>query len=64
MEATLNESEEAQTTTTKQGPAFARFRTIHVARIEENDGLDLLLELLNKLRFMGLDPRTVGVESG
>ena len=37
VEATLNESEEknenTQTTTTKQGPAFARFRTIHVARI-------------------------------
>ena len=47
VEAILNESEEknenTQTTTTKQGPAFARFRTIHVARIEEDDGTDLLL---------------------
>ena len=59
VEATLNESQEknenTETTTTKQGPAFAKFRTIHVARIEDDDGMDLLLELLNELRGMGVD---------
>ena len=60
VEATLNESQEknenTETTTTKQGPAFAKFRTIHVARIEDDDdGMDLLLELLNELRSMGVD---------
>ena len=59
VEATLNESQEknenTQTTTTKQGPAFAKFRTIHVARLEDDDGMDLLLELLNELRGMGVD---------
>ena len=67
VEATLNESEEkkenTQTTTTKQGPAFARFRTIHVARIEEEDGPELLLELLNELRVMGLDQHIQKVSS-
>ena len=59
VEATLNESQEknenTQTTTSKQGPAFAKFRTIHLARIEDDDGTDLLLELLNELRGMGVD---------
>ena len=59
IEAALNESEEknenTQTTTAKQGPAFARFRTIHIARIEDDDGTDLLLELLNELRVMRVD---------
>ena len=59
VEATLNESEEknehTETTTTKQGPAFAKFRTIHVARIEDDDRMDLLMELLNELRGMGVD---------
>ena len=48
-------NENTQTTTSKQGPAFAKFRTIHLARIEDDDGTDLLLELLNELRGMGVD---------
>ena len=69
VEATLNESEEknenTQTTTIKQGPAFAKFRTIHVARIEDDDGTDLLLELLKRITWYGSGPaRIKGVESG
>ena len=68
VEATLNESHteektgNTQTTTTKQEPAFARFRTIHVARIEEEDGLELLLELLNEVREMGWDQNVQRLE--
>ena len=53
MEATPNEAQmegkQHTQTATKHLPTFACMRTIHVARIREDDGQELLVELLNKL---------------
>ena len=57
MEATPNETQmvgkQHTQTATKHLPTFARMRTIHVAKIREDDGQELLVELLKQINEVG-----------
>ena len=59
MEATPNETQtegkQHSQTATKHLPTFASMRTIHVARIREDDGKELLVELLKQIHQLGWD---------
>ena len=59
MEATPNETQtvgkQHSQTASKHLPTFASMRSIHVARIREDGGKELLVELLKQIHQLGWD---------